>query len=80
MSLLIDVRKITPWCECRERTQNLFHKLLRNAGFYFLNLTTRNPSIVQIGLISGYVDFLRHNRHKIVGYCYLKSMPVIYFN
>lgn len=34
------------------------HKSLRNAGFY---LTTRNPPIVQLGLISRYMDSQRPN-------------------
>lgn len=37
-------------------TENLFHKFQKNASFY---LNTRNPSTVQLELLSGNVDFLR---------------------
>lgn len=32
-----------------------FHKFLKNAGFY---LATRNPPVVQVEIISGYMDCL----------------------
>lgn len=38
-----------------ERAENLFYKFPRNAGVY---LTTRNLSIVQLELISGFMDCL----------------------
>jgi hypothetical protein len=51
-SLLAMLRKMTP---LRGEAEKLFHKFLRNAGFY---LTTRNPSIVLLELISGFMDCL----------------------
>lgn len=39
-------------------TENIFHKFLRNAGFY---LATRNSSVVQLELISVYMEGLRPN-------------------
>lgn len=55
MSLLPGGRKRALW-----RTENPFYKFLRNAGFYQI---TRNPPIVRCELISGYLYFLKEQKH-----------------
>lgn len=62
MVFLPEVREMAPFGR-----GTLFHKFLRNANFY---LTSKNPSIFQLDLISGYRDFLRpHGKEKTTNPC-----------
>lgn len=57
MSLLQEVGEIDPF-----GSQNRLHKFLRNAGFY---LTARNPPIVHLELVSGYLNCLSESGDSV---------------
>lgn len=58
MSVLPEVRETTPL----RGQKTCFTNFLQNAGF---SLSTRNPSIVQLVLISGYMSCLRPDKYKV---------------